>query len=325
LVEQHLAPVPPDRSLAQLADTVRRAQDYAQRAKAPRTRRAYAADWRHFTAWADARGLTALPATPETVAFYLADLAEAGAKASTMARRLVVISQAHKTQNLSSPTTSSEVRNVHAGIRRTHGTAQEGKAPATVDDIKSMLEQLPRSRLGQRDRALLLLGFAGAFRRSELVSLDVADLDFTRAGLIVTLRRAKTDQEGVGRRIGIPYGSNKATCPVRSVQSWLTAAKIKSGAIFRAVDRFGRLQPGRLSDRAVALVVKRSAQRVAGLDPERFAGHSLRAGLATSAAAAGVEERKIAQQTGHQSLLILRRYIRDGDLFRGNAAGAVGL
>ncbi|MDQ6674940.1 MAG: tyrosine-type recombinase/integrase [Chloroflexota bacterium] len=323
-MEQHRIPVPPDRSLAQLADTVRRAQDYAQRAKAPRTRKAYAADWRHFTAWADARGLTALPATPETVVFYLADMAEAGAKAATMARRLVVISQAHKTQNLPSPTTSSEVRNVHAGIRRIRGTAQEGKAPATVEDIKTMLDKLPHSRLGQRDRALLLLGFAGAFRRSELVSLDVADLDFTRAGLIVTLRRAKTDQEGVGRRIGIPYGANKATCPVRSVQAWLAAAKIKDGPIFRAVDRFSRVQPGRLSDKAVALVVKRCAAR-GGLGADRWAGHSLRAGLAISAAAAGVEERKIAQQTGHQSLVILRRYSRDGDLFRGNAAGAVGL
>ncbi|MGI9146021.1 MAG: tyrosine-type recombinase/integrase [Chloroflexota bacterium] len=203
-MEQHLVPVPPDRSLAQLADTVRRAQDYAQQAKSPRTRKAYAADWRHFTSWAEAHGLTALPATPETVALYLADLAEAGAKAATMARRLVVISQAHKTQNLPSPTTSSEVRNVHAGIRRHHGTAQEGKAPATVEDIRSMLELLPHSRLGQRDRALLLLGFAGAFRRSELVSLDVGELDFPRAGLIVALRRAKTEQEGAGRRVGIP-------------------------------------------------------------------------------------------------------------------------
>ncbi len=325
MVEQHLAPVPPDRSLAQLADTVRRAKDYADRARSPRTERAYAADWSDFLGWTETRGLAPCPAAPTTVALYLADLAERGARASTIARRLVVIAGEHKKARQPNPTTDEDVRRVHAGIRRTHGTAQEGKAPALVDDIKNMLEQLPRTRLGQRDRALLLLGFAGAFRRSELVSLDVGDLDFTRAGLIVTLRRAKTDQEGAGRRIGIPYGANKLTCPVRSVQSWLTAAKIKSGPIFRPVDRFGRLQPGRLSDRAVALVVKRSAKRVAGLDPERFAGHSLRAGLATSAAAAGVEERKIAQQTGHQSLLILRRYIRDGDLFRGNAAGAVGL
>ncbi len=319
-----LATIPPDRSLAQLAEEVRRAQDYAGRAKAPATKRAYAAGWRDFLAWTDARALDARPATPDTVALYLADLAQRGVKASTIARRLVVISQAHKEQDLPSPTVSNAVRRVHAGIRRSHGTAQDAKAPAVVDDIKRMVEQLPHSHLGQRDRALLLLGFAGAFRRSELVALDVADLNVTRAGLVVTLRHSKTDQEGAGRRIGIPYGSSRATCPVRSVQAWLAAAMIKEGPIFRAVDRFGRVQPGRLSDKAVARTVKRWAAK-AGLDPTRYAGHSLRAGLATSAAAAGVEERKIAMQTGHTSLVILRRYIRDGDLFRGNAAGAVGL
>jgi site-specific recombinase XerD len=323
-VEQHLIPVPPDRSLAQLADTVRRAQDYAARPMSPRTKRAYAADWRHFSAWTAAREIEARPATPDTVALYFADLAEQGAKASTIARRLVVISQAHKEQDLPSPTTSNVVRRVHSGIRRTHGTAQEGKAPTLVADIKTMVDKLPRSRVGHRDRALLLLGFAGAFRRSELVSLDVGDLEFVRAGMIVSLRRGKTDQEGAGRRIGIPFGSSRATCPVRAVQQWLAATRITDGPIFRAVDRFDRVQPGRLCDRSVALVVKRWAEK-ADMDPTRYAGHSLRAGLATSAAAANVEERKIAQQTGQTSLVILRRYIREADLFKGNAAGAVGL
>ena len=178
------------------------------------------------------------------MAAYLAALADRGAKAATIARRLVVISQAHKAADLASPTTSSLVSRTHAGIRRSLGTAQNGKAPAVVDDLKRMLEKLPATRVGLRDRALLLVGFAGAFRRSELVSLDVADLDFSRAGLVITLRKSKTDQEGRSRRIGIPYGSSEASCPVRSLQAWLESARIVDGPVFRALDRFQRVQPG---------------------------------------------------------------------------------
>jgi integrase len=238
----------------------------------------------------------------------------------------VVISQAHKAADLdtASPTTSSLVRRTHAGIRRTLGTAQQGKAPALVDDLKRMLHKVPSTRVGLRDRALLLLGFAGAFRRSELISLDVADLEFTRAGLIVTLRKSKTDQEGKSRRLGVPYGSNEGTCPVRSLQAWLESAHIQEGPVFRSLDRFLRVQPGRLSDKAVALIVKKRAKAV-GLDPARYAGHSLRAGLATSAAAAGASERMIMSQTGHRSADMVRRYIREGNLFTSNAAGMVGL
>jgi len=235
--EETLVPIPPDRSLEQLAETVRRAQDYAGRAKAPSTVKAYSASWRDFTTWADTHARAALPATPETVALYLAAMANRGAKPATIARRLVVISQAHKATDLTSPTASSAVRRVHAGIRRTHGTAQTTKAPALVGQIRTMVEQLPQSRLGLRDRALLLLGFAGAFRRAELVGLDVRDLEFGSSGLVVTLRRSKTDQEGAGRRIGIPYGSTPLTCPVRAVQTWLATATIAEGPVFRAVDR----------------------------------------------------------------------------------------
>src|ERR671937_304071 len=243
-------------------------------------------------------------------------LADAGLKAATIARRLVVISQAHKAADLPSPTTSSLVRRTHAGIRRAIGTAQVAKAPAVVEDLKRMLDSLPATRVGLRDRALLLLGFAGAFRRAELVALDVADLEFTRAGLIVTLRKSKTDQEGKSRRLGIPFGSSEQTCPVRSLQAWLEAARISDGPCFRSLDRFQRVQPQRLSDKAVALIVKRRAKAV-GLDPARYAGHSLRAGLATSAAAAGASERVIMSQTGHRSADMVRRYIREGSLFRG--------
>ena len=177
---------------------------------------------------------------------------------------------------------------------------------------------------GCRDRALLLLGFAGAMRRSELVGLDVADITEGTDGLIVRLRRSKTDQEGAGRTVGIPFGSNLATCPVRAWRAWLELSSITEGAAFRPVDRHGRIAVTRLSGQAVALVLKRHASR-AGLDRDEVAGHSLRAGLATSAAAAGVPERVIAEQTGHKGTAMLRRYIREGTLFRENAASAVGL
>jgi integrase len=213
---------------------------------------------------------------------------------------------------------------VIAGIRRAKGTAARAKAPALTGDVRAMVAAAAPGLLGARDRALLLLGFAGAFRRSELTSLNHQDLAFTPDGLVVLLRRCKTDQEAQGRKIGIPYGSNPETCPVRAVQAWLAASGITSGPIFRHVDRHGKLRAGRLSGYAVALVVKRHAE-AAGLDAAKFAGHSLRAGLATSAAIGGASERAIMAQTGHRSVNMVRRYIRDGNLFRENAAARAGL
>jgi integrase len=210
------------------------------------------------------------------------------------------------------------------GVRRSLGTAPAQKAAATVDIVRQMVDGLGEDVQGLRDRALLLVGFAGAFRRSELVGLDVEDVAFTSNGLVILLRRSKSDQEGVGHKKGLPYGSSPATCPVRALRAWLDASGVAEGPIFRGVDRHGNIKASRLSPRTVALVVKRVAE-AAGLDPTEFAGHSLRAGLATSAAAAGVSERIIMQQTGHRSVQMVRRYIREGSLFRENAAGKVGL
>ena len=312
--------------LARLEVVAEQARDYAAAAKAPNTVRAYTADWNHFRTWCSSAGLNALPASGNTVALYLTSFA-GQLKTSTLQRRLSAISQAHQVAGHETPTRSAAVRLVWAGIRRKHGTAQEGKAPALVEDLRAMMAAMAPRRRGQdwrllevRDRALLLLGFAGAFRRSELVSLNVEDLELGRAGIVVHLRRSKTDQEGQGRKIGIPRGAGM-TCPVAALQAWLADAGIKEGPLFRPVNRHGQLQAGRMSDRAVALVVKRRVQAV-GLDPDQFAGHSLRAGLATSAAAAGASERAIANQTGHKSMAVLRRYIRDGELFRDNAAAA---
>src|SRR4051812_30778969 len=210
-----------DRALATpLAELGAQARGYLEQSKAANTRRAYAADWRAFTAWCDQHGLPVLPAAPETVALYLT--AHAGQrKASTLQRRLVAISHAHAAAGVDSPTTSLAVRAVAAGIQRAHGTAQMGKAPAQVDELRRMVATLGGDHRGLRKRALLLLGFAGAFRRGELVALDVAGVATAPSGLVVTLRRSKTDQEGEGRQVGIPFGLQPATCPVRAVQAWL--------------------------------------------------------------------------------------------------------
>lgn len=299
------------------------ARDYIDQAKSANTRRAYRSDWQEFVTWCEGQPLAALPADPQTVALYLTARA-AVYQTSTLCRRLASISQAHQAAGLPTPTTAAVVRATWQGIRRAKGVAGAGKAPAVVAELRRMVERLPDNLLGKRDRALLLVGFAGAFRRSELVALDVADLAFMPEGLVVTLRRSKTDQEGAGRKVGIPFGSHPETCPVRNLTSWLDSAGIITGPLFRAVNRHGQLGPRRLTDRTVARVVQRCAQ-AAGLDPRQYAGHSLRAGLATSAAAAGASEHSIMAQTGHRSAAMVRRYIRDTNLFRENAAATVGL
>jgi site-specific recombinase XerD len=307
----------------ELGTLIERAASYANRARAKNTARAYEADWRDFRTWCADHSLESLPALPTTVGVYLADLAQR-AKVATLSRRLIAITAAHRSARQELDTRHPAIRDTMKGIRRAHGAAQVGKTPTLVADIKEMVKDLGEGPKALRDRALLLLGFAGAFRRSELVDLNVADLDLGPDGLAVTLRRSKTDQEGQGRPVGIPYGSNPCTCPVRALKAWLEAAGIISGPVFRRVSKAGLVADARLTDRAVALVVKACAA-AAGLDPDKYAGHSLRAGLATSAAAAGASERSIMAQTGHRSVTMVRRYIRSGELFRENAAAKVGL
>lgn len=301
-----------------------KANEYIAHSKANNTKKAYSSDWSHFRAWCDGHNLQALPANSETVAAYMVELVEKGYKTATLERRLVSIAKAHVVAGHDDVTKTPTIKELWKGIRRTIGTAQTAKSPVLVRDIKVMLATLPDNLLGIRDRALLLLGFSGGFRRSELVSLNVDDLEFTREGLVINLRHSKTDQESAGRKIGVPYGSNIDTCPVRSVQLWLEASNIETGPLFRSINRHGGIQPGRLSDKAVSLVVKRYAE-AAGLNPDDYSGHSLRAGLATSAAAAGVSERSIMQQTGHKSVNMVRKYIRSGNLFNDNAVAQLGL
>ncbi len=305
-----------------LGELVNKARTFASEAKAPATRRAYQRDWSAFQAWCRESGLPSLPASPATVATYATYTIGEGLAVSTVQRAMVSISQCHKMAGHTSPTSSAVVLETLKGIRRQKGTIQIQKSPVLPNQIRTMLDSLPEGLLGVRDRAVLLLGFAGGFRRSELVGLDAQDIEFTSDGMVVTLRRSKTDQEGQGRRVGIPFGSAPATCPVRSVRAWIDAASITGGPVFRPVGRWGHVAEQRLADRAVARVVQRYAQAV-GLDAGRFGGHSLRAGLATAAAKAGKSERAIMAQTGHKSVTMVRRYIREGSLFTENAAAGL--
>jgi site-specific recombinase XerD len=297
---------------------------YLDNARARNTIRGYRSDWRQFQTWCDGRGCKSLPASSETVAAYIADRADSY-KAATLSHHLAAISKAHKAAGLPSPVKDNMlVAETLKGIKRVHGVAQVQKAPVLTEDLRLMLRMTPDSLLGIRDRTLLLVGFAGALRRSELVALDVADVAFTPDGVLLTLRRSKTDQEGAGRQIAIPFGSHAQTCPVRALRVWLDAAEITEGPIFRPVNRHSQVARSRLSDNSVALVVKRYA-RAAGLTVSDFSGHSLRAGFVTSAARAGEPERRIMRTTGHKSIEIVLRYVRQANAFTDNAALSLGL
>ena len=318
-----LKPRAAESQAARLEDIGAKAASYVEKSKAENTRRAYRADWQDFAAWCEKYRRRALPASADTVAYYLADRSQ-DLKTSTLQRRLATIAEAHRAVGHELPTKHAQVKLVWAGIRREKGTAQAHVKPVLTKHIRLMVTQLPDSLLGVRDRALLLLGFAGAMRRSELVGLDVTDIAFGEEGLVVDIRKSKTDQAGEGRKIGIPKGEHEVTCPVRAVQTWLEYAAIVEGPVFRSMNKHGHVLEQRLSGKSVAAVVKRSLL-AAGKSACRFAGHSLRAGLITQAAMAGVSERAIQDQSGHRSLTVMRRYIRDGSLFRENAASKVGL
>ncbi|HTW09209.1 MAG TPA: site-specific integrase, partial [Acidimicrobiales bacterium] len=233
------------------------------------------------------------------------------------------INAAHRLAGVPSPTGHEGVGLVVRGIRRTKGVAPAQVRPVILEDLRQMVATLPESLAGTRDRALLLVGWAGAFRRSELVALNVEDLEPSDEGLVVTVRRSKTDQEAAGRQVGLPYSATPL-CPVAAIGRWLDVTGITSGPVFRKVDRNGHIGAVRLNPASVAEVVKRAAA-AAGLDPRQFSGHSLRAGLATSAAANGATESLIMAQTGHKSTAMVRRYIRRANLFRQNAASIAGL
>ncbi len=288
----------------------RSASDYVRVSVADNTRRAYRSDLLHFIDWGGT-----IPATDVMVADYLAAHANI-LSVATLSRRVVSISKAHTSKGLESPTESDLIKTTLRGIKRTHGRPQRASAPLLVEDLLRIMNLLGDGPKGMRDRALLLIGFAGGFRRSELVGLDVENFRYVRQGMILTIRRSKTDQAGAGREIGIPFARGRF-CPVKSLEEWLQAAQIEDGPIFRPIDRHGGVGASRLSPEAVSGVVKERAEEI-GLDPTKYSGHSLRAGLATSAAMAGVSSLDIRKQTGHASDAMLARYVRSGELFVNN-------
>ena len=304
---------------AALGPDLTAAVDLAKAEKAASTRKAYATDFRLFKAWCDGKGVPALPASPETVAAFLASKSKT-TKPSTLGRRVAAIRYAHKLAHLDTPTDSETVKATLRGIRRTFGGAKIRKAPAVAAKIHSMVAMTPEGLTGLRDRALLLLGFAGAFRRSELVALDLADIEETETGLLVKIRRSKTDQEAEGNTIAIARGD--VACPAKALREWLDAAGIETGPIFRAINKAGTVAAVRLTDRSVANIVKAYADR-AGFDPSLFSGHSLRSGFLTSAAANGASIFKMMDVSRHKSVDTLRGYVRDAELFKDHAGAGL--
>jgi integrase len=298
------------------------AAGYALGSKARNTRRAYASDWGHFAGWCAMIGQGALPALPATVCLYLS--AHAGVlKVSTLHRRLACISSAHKAAGHVSPVASPAVRAVWAGIARQHAAPVRRKAPLVLESMRAVLDQLGGDPRDARDRAILLLAWGGALRRSEVVALRRADVREVKEGLVLTIARGKTDQEGVGRQVGLPYGRTPRYCPVAAWRAWQALWVPRSEWAFTEIGerRMVGLRP--LDDVHVARLVKRVCA-LAGLEGD-YSGHSLRAGFATAAAAAGASERAIMAQTGHRSLLIARTYIRPATLFADNAAAVAAL
>jgi integrase len=285
---------------------------YVRQAFAENTKRAYMSDIRQFEAIAGP-----LPATDLAVATYIATVAPR-MKVSTLDRRLASLSKVHQLRGWPNPVRSPLVRSTLQGIRRVHRSQPQQARALVVEDLAIIIASLGDTLRDQRDRTLLLIGFAGGFRRSELVSLDVEDLSFSSQGVLVRLRRSKTDQLAVGRTIAIPRGPD-GLCPMTALRDWIGHSGIGQGAVFRAVARNGRLGP-RLSGSAVNSILKARLSD-AGFDPTGYSGHSLRAGLVTSATLRGVTEHRIRLQTGHGSAMTMNGYVRPTDLWTGNPAG----
>jgi site-specific recombinase XerD len=301
------------------------AQRYVAMATSPSTLNAYRSDWNHFHEWCRSERLPSLPAKPATVGLYAASMAESGFKISTIARRLAAITMLHRDRGLPEPASlrNKVVVDVIHGIRREKGVRCDQKRALSTDELRRMVVAMPHTPHGLRDRALLLIGFAGGFRRSELARINFEDVKETDDGLEILIPRSKTDQEGEGRKIGIAYGSDPKTCPVRAYRKWIVSAQVTEGPVFR---HFHNCTMGTkaITDRVVALTIKKAAERV-GIEAQSLAGHSLRSGLATTAARNGASEASIMKQTGHRSVAMVRRYIREGSLFHDNASTKLGL
>jgi site-specific recombinase XerD len=326
-----LLPVPASPAhLPTLAELDAAGEEFQKSSRAQTTWKAYNTDWQSFVDWCEDFELVAMPATEETLSRYLTALVAMGRRPATLRRKVASISVVHETAHQPNPARSRAIRDRLTGIGRVVGNAQRVASPATTTEIRKMVAATSSSSLrGIRDRALVLLGFAAALRRSELAALDIGDIRWVNQGMELTIRRSKTDQEGYGAVIPVPYGSHHETCPVRAVGDWLEAIEnnpctSRDNSLFRAVSADNWVLD-RLSDRGISRVVAGAAKR-AELDPAgNWSGHSLRAGLATSAARAGVPDRVIMATTRHKSRATLDRYIREGKRWDSVASASVGL
>ncbi len=317
MTDRELALVlPTDTEVELLGEDGAKARGYAEKSLAEGTRAAYRSDIELFQAWCEARGVVAVPASPEVVASFAASQAEQGLKPATISRRLAAIRMLHRASGIETPTSSEIVTATMRGIRREHGAAPARKTAATSDVVLALLDHVGDDLKGLRDRAILSFGFATACRRSELASLLVDHVAEVDEGLIVTIERSKTDQEGQGQEVAVPRGSR--ACPVAALRAWLSAAGIEDGPLFRRLRRGGHVTEDPISPRTIATVVKHYAA-LAGLDPDDFGGHSLRSGFATSAAANGATLFRLMDQTRHRSVETVRAYVRRAGLFEDHA------
>ena len=297
-----------------------------QNSKANNTVRAYKSDFRDFGLFCAKNGLKSLPSEPKIISLYLTYLSTKEIKMSTLRRRLVSIGVIHKLKGYYLDTKHPSIIENLMGIKRRKGTYQRGKKPLLINNLKNIinvLDQLIDADINKiRDRTIILIGFSGGFRRNEIVSLDYEDLDFVKEGLKISLKRSKTDQFGEGLVKALPYFNNSNYCPVTSLNKWIKISNINSGPLFRSFRKGSKLSEKRLTDQTIALIIKKYLN-LAGIDSKNYSGHSLRSGFATSAAESGAEERSIMSMTGHKSTEMVRRYIKEANLFKNNALNKI--
>ncbi|WP_262589185.1 site-specific integrase [Candidatus Pelagibacter communis] len=293
--------------------------------KANNTLRAYKSDFKDFGSFCSRHGLNSLPTEPKIVSLYLTHLSK-NSKFSTLRRRLVSISMVHKLKGHYLDTKHPIIVENLMGIRRVKGSIQKGKKPILINHLKLIINSINEQKTNEtkklRDKAIILIGFGGGFRRTELISIDYEDLEFVPEGLKITLKKSKTDQFGEGMIKGLPYFNDKNYCPVINLKNWLEISDIKSGPIFRRFSKGSVLTNNRLTDQSVVLMIKEYL-RLAGIENKNFAGHSLRSGFATVAADSGADERSIMAMTGHKTTQMVRRYIKEANLFKNNALNKI--
>ena len=297
-----------------------------QNSKANNTVRAYKSDFKDFELFCLKNGFKSMPSDSKIVSLYLTYLSTKDVKMSTLKRRLVAIGVIHRLKGHYLDTKHPSIIENIMGIKRRKGSIQKGKKPLLINNLKTIINVIDDIKDDEikryRDRTIILIGFSGGFRRNEIVSLDFDDLDFVNEGLKINLKKSKTDQFGEGLIKALPYFDNPNYCPVKSLQKWLNYSKIDNGPVFRRLNKGSKLTENRLTDQTVAILIKKYLQS-SGIDSKNYSGHSLRSGFATSAADSGAEERSIMAMTGHKSTEMVRRYIKEANLFKNNALNKI--